>query len=76
MACWSPVLAQRAASEGPRWTRAVGDQTDHPLERSRSTLERMETEEEGVRSELGRTILMVSSRYALDFAVDSPTTDC
>ena len=23
----SPVLAQRAASEGPRWTRAVGDQS-------------------------------------------------
>ena len=22
-----PVLAQRAASEGPRWTRAVGDQS-------------------------------------------------
>ncbi|MGQ0811372.1 MAG: hypothetical protein ACT4OO_09130 [Nitrospiraceae bacterium] len=22
MACWSPLLAQRAASEGPRWTRA------------------------------------------------------
>src|SRR5713226_3164986 len=33
-ACWPPVLAQRVASEGPRWTRAVGDQTDHPLERS------------------------------------------
>jgi len=30
-----------------RWTRAVGDQTDHPLERSRSTLERMKMEEEG-----------------------------
>ena len=25
----SPVLAQRAASEGPRWTRAVGDQAGH-----------------------------------------------
>ncbi len=24
------VLAQRAASEGPRWTRAVGDQSGHP----------------------------------------------
>ncbi|TKB68282.1 MAG: DUF3422 domain-containing protein [Nitrospira sp.] len=23
VACWSPVLAQRAVSEGPRWTRAV-----------------------------------------------------
>jgi len=23
------VLAQRAASEGPRWTRAVGDQAGH-----------------------------------------------
>jgi hypothetical protein len=25
------VLAQRAASEEPRWTRAVGDQSGHPL---------------------------------------------
>ena len=24
------VLAQRAASEGPRWTRAVGAPTGHP----------------------------------------------
>ena len=23
MACWAPVLAQRAVSEDPRWTRAV-----------------------------------------------------
>jgi hypothetical protein len=29
-ACWSPVLAQRAVSEDPRWTRAMGDQTDRP----------------------------------------------
>ena len=29
VACWPPLLAQRAASEGPRWTRAVGAQTDH-----------------------------------------------
>src|SRR5262245_1982251 len=26
----SPVLAQRAASEGPRWTRAIGDHSGHP----------------------------------------------
>jgi hypothetical protein len=26
----SPVLAQRAPSEGPRWTRAVGDSPNHP----------------------------------------------
>ena len=25
--CWSPVLAQRAVSEDPRWTRAVRNQT-------------------------------------------------
>ena len=25
----SPVLAHRAASEGPRWTRAVGDSPAH-----------------------------------------------
>jgi len=31
MAWLIPVLAQRAASEGPRWTRAVGDQPRHPL---------------------------------------------
>ncbi len=30
VACWSPVLAERAASEGPRPTRAMGDQTGHP----------------------------------------------
>ena len=30
VACWSPVLAQRAVSEDPRWTRAVGDQAGHP----------------------------------------------
>jgi|CXWL01.1.fsa_nt_gi hypothetical protein len=29
----SPVLAQRAASKGPRWTRAVEDSPDHLLER-------------------------------------------
>ena len=26
-----PVLAQRAASEGPRWTRAVGIHPSYPL---------------------------------------------
>jgi len=31
-ACWSPVLAQRAASEGPRCTRAIGDQSAPILE--------------------------------------------
>jgi hypothetical protein len=30
VACRSSVLAQRAASEGPRWTRAMGDQLGHP----------------------------------------------
>jgi len=35
VARWSPVLAQRAASEGPRWTCAVGDQTGHPAMRSK-----------------------------------------
>jgi len=30
VACWPPVLAQRARSEGARWTRAVGGQTGHP----------------------------------------------
>ena len=62
--------------ERVRKLRAVGDQTDHPLERRRSKLERMEMEEEGLRSELGRTILTVSSRYALDYAVDLPAMDC
>src|SRR6267142_7012498 len=38
--CWSPVLAQRAASEGPRWTRAVGDQADHPTMRSEGSCRR------------------------------------
>ena len=28
---WSPLLAQRAVENSPRWTRAVGDQSDHPL---------------------------------------------
>ena len=27
---WSPVLVQRAASEDPRWTRAVGDHLARP----------------------------------------------
>ena len=27
VACWPPVLAQRARSEGARWTRAVEDQS-------------------------------------------------
>jgi len=27
---WSPVLVQRAVSEDPRWTRAVGDQSSPP----------------------------------------------
>jgi hypothetical protein len=30
----SPVLAERARSEGPRWTRAVEDQPGHPLKAS------------------------------------------
>src|SRR2546423_10502288 len=29
--CWSPVLAQRAALEGPRWTRAVEDHWKLPF---------------------------------------------
>ena len=149
--CWSPVLAQRAASEGPRWTRAIGDQSDRPLNRRKSKLgskeriawmvpfarrvrtirmcsldargegpiqatladkkkqtrkdweERVASRpscsqnahdeavlvrraqwritgsrpsERGVTSELGQTILMVSRRYALDFLVDLPSTDC
>ena len=32
---WSPVLVQRAVSEDPRWTRAVGDHTSPP---SRKTM--------------------------------------
>jgi len=44
------VLAQRAASEGPRWTRAVRDQPGHPLERQRASLE-------GALSFAGRSIL-------------------
>ena len=31
MTRWPPVLAQRAPSEGPRWTSAVGDQSSHPV---------------------------------------------
>jgi len=27
---WSPVLVQRAVSEDPRWTRAVGDHLARP----------------------------------------------
>jgi hypothetical protein len=27
---WSPMLVQRAVSEDPRWTRAVGDQSSAP----------------------------------------------
>ena len=30
---WSPVLVQRAVSEDPRWTRAVGDHLARPQER-------------------------------------------
>ena len=30
MACWPPVLVERARSEGARSTRAVGVQTGHP----------------------------------------------
>jgi len=38
---WSSVLAQRAASKGPRWTRAVEDQSAPiPRERKRASLER------------------------------------
>ena len=34
---WFPLLVQRAASEGPRWTRAVGDQSSPPsMERRKS----------------------------------------
>jgi hypothetical protein len=33
------VLAERAASEGPRSTRAVEDQPGHPLEGQRASLE-------------------------------------
>jgi hypothetical protein len=32
---WSPVLVQRAVSEDPRWTRAVGDHSSPP---SRKTM--------------------------------------
>ena len=31
---WSPVLVQRAVSEDPRWTRAVGDHLARPQRRS------------------------------------------
>ena len=41
MACWFPVLAQRAVSEDPCWTRAVGDQSGHPRERKTSKLGRI-----------------------------------
>jgi len=40
VACRSPVLAQRAASEGPRWTRAVGDRAGHPAEKQRMVAEK------------------------------------
>jgi hypothetical protein len=30
---WSPVLVQRAVSEDPRWTRAVGDHLARPQEK-------------------------------------------
>ena len=30
VAWWSPVLVQRAVSEDPRWTRAVGDHLARP----------------------------------------------
>ena len=33
VACWSPVLAQRARSEGARSTRALEDQPGCPLKR-------------------------------------------
>ena len=40
VACWPPVLAQRARSEGARWTRAVGAQTGHPpVKRRHASLE-------------------------------------
>ena len=29
VACWSPVLAQRAVAEDPRWTRAVKGSLGH-----------------------------------------------
>ena len=37
--CCSPVLVQRAVSEDPRWTRAVGDQSAPIPERERASLE-------------------------------------
>lgn len=37
-ACWSSVLAQRADSEGLRWTPAVGDYSGHPFKWDTSRL--------------------------------------
>jgi len=41
------VLAQRAASEGPRWTRAMGDQSAPIPEKVTSELGRIIRKEEG-----------------------------
>ena len=46
-ACWTPVLVERARSEGARSTRAVGVQTGRPLERSRSKLESIKWKRKG-----------------------------
>ena len=37
VACWSPVLAQRAVADSPRWPRAVGFQTGDPPVKRRHT---------------------------------------
>jgi hypothetical protein len=37
---WSPVLVQRAVSEDPRWTRAVGDRLADPQGRNRRAVHR------------------------------------
>ena len=38
VACWPPVLAQRARSEGARWTREVGAHLARPQGRRLDTL--------------------------------------